>query len=140
MSYADKTLACRDCGQAFIFTSGEQEFFAQKGFNDPSRCPSCRASRRSERSGSTEGYGGGYSGSGYNADPYRSEDSGFGGGEFGGGYGRPERQLYSAICANCGNESQVPFQPRGDRPVYCSECFRSTRGSSGGGYGRRDYP
>jgi len=135
LSYADKPLTCRDCGQAFVFTTGEQEFFAQKGFNNaPSRCPTCRASRRSERSGSAGGYGGSYSGSGYNADPYRSEGYGAGGG-FGGGYDRPERQLYAAICATCGNEAQVPFQPRGDRPVYCSDCFRSTRGPSGSGYG-----
>ena len=36
---ADKTLACHDCGAEFVFTAGEQEFFAQKGFSDPTRCP-----------------------------------------------------------------------------------------------------
>ena len=40
----------------------------------------------------------------------------------GGGYGGP-RQMYDAVCATCGSACQVPFQPRQDRPVYCSDCF-----------------
>jgi len=47
MSYADKTITCRDCGMDFVFTSGEQEFYAQKGFtNEPTRCASCLAGVR----------------------------------------------------------------------------------------------
>lgn len=47
---ADKTLTCRECGKQFIFTVGEQEFFAAKGFtNDPVRCPECRAARKTSR-------------------------------------------------------------------------------------------
>ena len=46
--YQDRTLICRDCGREFTFTAGEQAFFAGKGFtNDPTRCPDCRAARRS---------------------------------------------------------------------------------------------
>lgn len=104
MSYVDKTLTCRDCGQEFTFTAGEQEFYASRGLmNEPSRCPSCRTARRSSQSG---GYGGG--GGGY-------------------GYGR-EREMFSATCSNCGKEARVPFQPRSDRPVYCSDCFAQVRG------------
>ena len=52
MSYADKTIACRDCGTDFVFTAGEQEFYAQKGFtNEPTRCPSCRQARKSSGGG-----------------------------------------------------------------------------------------
>jgi len=55
MALADKTLVCRDCGQEFIFTTGEQEFYLSHGLqNEPSRCPECRAARRRERQG---GYG-----------------------------------------------------------------------------------
>src|SRR5918998_212379 len=114
--YADQTLTCRDCGMAFIFTAGEQEFHASKGFEHaPSRCPDCRSARKSERGG------------GYNSG--------------GGGYGRREREMYSATCSSCGQEAKVPFQPRGDKPVYCSDCFSKQRGSTGGGYGGggRDY-
>ncbi|HMO57411.1 MAG TPA: zinc-ribbon domain containing protein [Roseiflexaceae bacterium] len=116
MSYADKVLTCRDCGMEFVFTAGEQEFYAQKGFtNEPSRCPSCRQQRKSS------GGGGG-----------RSSYGGGGGG--GGGYGRREssgnREMYTAVCASCGREAQVPFVPRGDKPVYCADCFRQQRQSS----------
>lgn len=120
MSYADKTLTCRDCGQAFIFTSGEQDFHASKGFNnDPSRCVDCRTARKATRG---ETGGGGYSSGGYSSGGYSS-----GGG---GGYGRQEREMFSATCADCGNEARVPFQPRGDKPVYCSDCFAKQRGAS----------
>ena len=42
------------------------------------------------------------------------------------GYGQ-ERQMFSVVCAECGQDTQVPFQPRGDRPVYCSDCYRKVR-------------
>ncbi len=112
MSFVDKTLSCSDCGSAFTFTAGEQEFHSSKGFtNEPRRCPTCRSARR------TDGGGGG------------------GGGGFGGG---GSREMFSATCGSCGKEAKVPFQPRGDRPVYCNDCFQSqprTGGSGGGGGG-----
>ncbi|MDP8923707.1 MAG: zinc-ribbon domain containing protein [Chloroflexota bacterium] len=121
--HADKTLTCRDCGQAFVFTSGEQEFHASKGFtNEPGRCPECRAARKAARGDS---YGGGYS----------SGSGGYSSGGYGGGYGRGEREMFSATCSSCGNEARVPFQPRGDKPVYCSDCFATQRGGGSGGYG-----
>lgn len=103
MSFADKTLTCRDCGSEFVFTTGEQEFYAEKGFtNEPRRCPACRRAAKAQRAG--------------------------GGSSYGGGYGsRPERQMYPAICSNCGRETEVPFQPRNDKPVYCSDCFQEQR-------------
>src|SRR3954468_23574171 len=126
--YNDKPINCRDCGQSFLFTVGEQEFFASRGFtNEPSRCPECRAARKAA------GGGGGYSGGG-------GSYGGGGGRSSGGGYG--QREMYSVTCASCGNEARVPFQPRGDKPVYCSDCFskqRSGGGGGGGGYGNRSY-
>ena len=116
MSYADKTLTCRDCGQSFSFTVGEQEFFASRGFtNEPSRCAECRGERKAGRSS------GGYSSGSYSSGGYSSGS---------GGYGR-EREMFSATCAECGNEARVPFQPRGDKPVYCSDCFSKQRSSRG---------
>jgi CxxC-x17-CxxC domain-containing protein len=109
VQYADKTLTCRDCGTTFTFTSGEQEFYASRGFdNPPSRCPACRAARKAERGGgyTTGGYGGGYSTA-------------------------PRRELFTTTCASCGGEARVPFQPRGDKPVYCSDCFEAQRGGAG---------
>jgi len=42
--------------------------------------------------------------------------------------------MFSATCGACGKEAKVPFQPRGDKPVYCSDCFRSQQGGGGGSY------
>ena len=119
MSYADKTITCRDCGTDFVFTAGEQEFYAQKGFtNEPTRCPSCRQQRKAGgggRSGRDS-----YSSGGYD-DSYGSSR---------GGYSSGPREMHSATCASCGKEAQVPFVPRGDKPVYCSDCFQQQRRSS----------
>jgi CxxC-x17-CxxC domain-containing protein len=137
--YADKTLTCRDCGAAFVFTAGEQEFHASKGFeNMPSRCRDCRAARKASRGDSYGGGGyssGGYSSGGYSSGGYSS--GGYGGDSYGGGYGggRGQREMHEATCSSCGNVARVPFRPRGDKPVYCSDCFSQQRGSSGGGYG-----
>ena len=133
MSYADRALICRDCGQSFVFTAGEQEFHASKGFeNEPSRCAECRSARKAARGGSGGGYGGGgggySSGGGYGGGGGYSSGGGYGGG--GGGYDRGERTMFSAVCSECGQEAKVPFQPRGDRPVYCSDCFSRQRGGS----------
>ncbi|MDA1220059.1 MAG: zinc-ribbon domain containing protein [Chloroflexi bacterium] len=101
MAISDKNLTCVECAQDFTFTVGEQEFFASKGFtNEPSRCPQCRAARKSQQGG-------------------------------GGGFGRsgPAREMHPAVCAQCGVDTMVPFMPRGDRPVYCSDCF-SAQGSN----------
>jgi CxxC-x17-CxxC domain-containing protein len=117
---ADTTLTCRDCGQAFTFTSGEQEFYASRGFSEPGRCPDCRAARKSQRDGGSSygSYGGG---------------SSYGGGYSSGGGGRGQREMFTATCSSCGKEAQVPFQPSGDKPVYCSDCFEQRRGASRGG-------
>lgn len=118
MSFTDRTLVCADCGNEFTFSAGEQAFFAERGFtNDPKRCIPCRSQRRQQRSsyGGDAGYGGG------------------GGGGGGGGYEsspRPPRQMFPIICDECGVEAEVPFQPRGDRPVYCRDCFSRHRESS----------
>jgi CxxC-x17-CxxC domain-containing protein len=94
MTYTEKTLQCSDCGKTFPFTTEEQEFFASKGYtNEPKRCPTCRSNRRNERNGG------------------------------GGSYNRAPRQMYPATCAQCGKQTEVPFQPRGDKPVYCRDCY-----------------
>ncbi|MFO7169624.1 MAG: zinc-ribbon domain containing protein [Chloroflexota bacterium] len=123
MSYADKTLTCRECGTEFVFTAGEQEFYAQKGFiNEPSRCPTCRAARKQAagRSGSGSGYSGGYN-SGYGSDRGYSSAPRTPSRSFG------EREMHTVTCAACGREAQVPFLPRGNKPVYCDDCFQKQR-------------
>ncbi len=99
MAFVDKEIQCSDCGATFVFSTGEQEFFAAKGFaNEPKRCPSCRQARKAERYGNS-GYG------------YR-------------------RQMFPTICAQCGKETEVPFEPREGRPVYCSDCYNTLKVSN----------
>jgi CxxC-x17-CxxC domain-containing protein len=117
--YEDRNITCADCGQEFVFTASEQAFYAEKGFTDaPKRCKSCRQARKAQRN----------SGS-YGDDSYGGGSSYGGGGGYGGGssYDRPPRQMYDAVCADCGKTAQVPFQPTGSRPVYCNDCFRARR-------------
>lgn len=50
MEFTDKTLTCKDCGAEFVFTAGEQQFYAEKGFeNDPIRCKECRIAKKNAR-------------------------------------------------------------------------------------------
>jgi CxxC-x17-CxxC domain-containing protein len=91
--FEDRTLTCRDCGQSFVFSAGEQAFYASKGLtHDPQRCPACRAAMKQAR-----------------------------------GNGSGAREYHAAICNSCGGQAMVPFQPRSDRPVYCSSCFDKVR-------------
>jgi len=111
---ADKTLTCRDCGTSFVFTASEQDFFLEKGFtNEPGRCPDCRAASKARRNASSGGFG--YSNSG--------------------GYDRPQRQMYPAVCSSCGKATEVPFEPRLDKPVYCRDCYTPRERTGGSSYG-----
>ena len=109
----DKVLTCVDCNQEFAFTASEQQFYADRQFSEPRRCTSCRAIRKASR----DGNGGGYGGSSDGASSSR-------------GYDRGPREMFSATCASCGREAQVPFRPSGMKPVYCSDCFTSQRRSN----------
>ena len=137
--YNDKNLTCADCGQEFVFTASEQDFYAQRGFTDPRRCPSCRASRKAARntnggSGAGSSYGSYGAGGGYSAGggSYSGGGSSYGGSS--GGYrDRGPREMFSATCSSCGQEAQVPFQPSGDKPVYCSTCFQQRGGGNRSG-------
>jgi CxxC-x17-CxxC domain-containing protein len=95
--FEDRSLTCRDCGASFVFSAGEQAFFASKGLaNEPQRCTACRAIAKRARSDSPPGI----------------------------------REYHVAICNGCGGQAMVPFQPRNDRPVYCSTCFDKVRATA----------
>lgn len=98
MNFQDQTLTCKDCGKPFTWTASEQEFYQSKGFtNPPARCPECRKLKKQ-----------------------RMNEGGNGGGNY-------QRQSFKITCANCGKEDTVPFEPRGDRPVLCRDCFRQQK-------------
>jgi CxxC-x17-CxxC domain-containing protein len=98
----DKLIKCVDCGEEFPFTAGEQAFYREHGLTHaPTRCKRCRETRKGGRS---------------EARPPRGE--------------RPpgrEREMHSAVCSECGAETQVPFAPTSGRPIYCRDCFESHR-------------
>ena len=107
MEFQDKSLNCVDCGTEFIWTAGEQLFFADKNFkNEPKRCKSCKAKRASRPSP--------------------------GGGGGGSAMGR-ERVETTTNCSACGKETTVPFRPTQGRPVFCRECFQSRKFAGAGG-------
>ena len=95
--FQEKTIGCAGCGVEFAFSAEEQEFYHNKGFSEPRRCKPCRDAAKAQRQGG------------------------------GGGYNRGPRPLFDAVCAGCGCETQVPFQPDGRKPVYCRDCFQAQR-------------
>ncbi len=97
-NYTDQQIECLDCGQSFTFSAEDQEFYEQKGYSTPKRCPECRAQRKAASSRGNN----------------RSR----------GGYGN--KPQYKVICSACGCETTVPFEPRNDRPVYCSNCYKNS--------------
>ena len=99
MSLEDKSIVCFDCGATFAFTVAEQEFFATKGYtNEPKRCPSCRQARKQQQGNTTD----------YRNSSYTQSSP---------------RQMYPAVCAQCGKTTEVPFEPKSGRPVYCRDCY-----------------
>jgi len=99
MSFQDKSIQCADCGITFVFSSQDQEFFQSKGYTNEPK--RCPACRAAKKA-ERPGGGGGYGG---------------------------QRQMYPATCGSCGKATEVPFSPRGDRPVYCSDCYRNVKPS-----------
>lgn len=91
----DKTLSCRECGAEFVFSAAEQDFYAEKGFTNEPGRCPQCRAARKQRNG------------GMNRGP------------------RQPREMFDAVCAACGAETQVPFRPSGDRPVYCRDCFQA---------------
>jgi len=105
----DQELQCSDCGQSFTFTAEDQAFLNEHGYSAPKRSKPCREAKKQEQSGG------------------------------GGGYQRSESRGTSVICAGCGQQTTVPFEPRGARRLYCQTCFQTRKGGSGGGGNRRSF-
>lgn len=97
MTFTDKSLQCADCGATFTFGSEEQEFFQSKGYTNEPK--RCTSCRNARKSERNNG------------------NSSYG----------SRSQMYPAVCSDCGKNTEVPFQPSGNRPVYCSDCYRKVR-------------
>lgn len=108
MGFEDRTLICKDCNEEFVFTAGEQEYFAQNGLrNEPRHCKVCRQMSKMRKDDMAD------------MRPRRPRGAG--------PPRRGPRETFQAVCAQCGRQTDLPFKPRGDRPVYCRDCFRRRR-------------
>ncbi len=111
MVESDKTIKCRDCGEEFVFSAGEQAFYKERGFqHEPTRCRRCRDEKKRQTGGSSAG--------GVGATPVSAPT------------GAP-REFHEAVCSSCGVTTQVPFKPTAGKPVYCRDCFQSVRAGRG---------
>jgi len=105
MEFQDKVLTCAACGTDFLFTAGEQIFFREKNFNSPPKhCKPCKSKRLAML-----GSGHSVHKQSYNRSSYRIETS--------------------AVCAQCGKETTVPFKPTQGRPVLCRNCYEPNKRS-----------
>uniref|UniRef100_E6QI66 Uncharacterized protein n=1 Tax=mine drainage metagenome TaxID=410659 RepID=E6QI66_9ZZZZ len=104
----DLQLTCSDCGRDFTFTAADQTFFQERGYSTPKRCKPCRQAKKADQQG-----GGGFGG--------------------GGGYSTRSNSGTAVVCSGCGQQTTVPFEPRGDRPVFCRDCFQAQKTGGGGG-------
>jgi CxxC-x17-CxxC domain-containing protein len=145
MEFVDRQITCMDCGQPFLFTAGEQEFYERKGFREePKRCKPCRDARKVRKNGP------GAMGSdppaprgGRAVADDLDDDIGNRAGPAPRGprevrevrSARPAsrgapREMYDAVCAQCNTATKVPFKPVAGRPVYCRECYIGRRGAA----------
>ena len=98
--HPDRTIKCVDCSENFIWTSGEQAFFHDKGLkNEPKRCKPCKQAKNERLAAITA-----------------AQTSGV-----------RQRIEVSVQCAQCGQQTTVPFYPSQGRPVYCRSCFLAGR-------------
>ena len=97
MSFVDKTLKCSECGADFTFTATEQSFFAEKGYTNEPKRCPMCRAARKAQNGNSSGYR------------------------------QPRRQMYPATCSDCGKPTELPFEPRDGRPVYCQQCYSKVK-------------
>lgn len=98
MIFQDKLIQCSTCGATFTFSAEKQEFFKNWGiYGEPKQCSSCRNGVKSTRHSS------------------------------GSHSGVTSHRAYQAICADCGKKTNLPFEPRSGRRVYCGDCYRKVK-------------
>ena len=100
IEFQDRAIKCVDCGENFIWTAGEQVFFHDKGLsNEPKRCKPCKQAKNERLAAITAAQASGVR----------------------------QRVEVTVTCAQCGQETTVPFYPSQGRPVFCRSCFLSAK-------------
>ena len=103
MNLQEKSIDCFDCGITFTFSVEEQQAYQDHGYTHvPKRCLSCRESRKARQIKNCN---------------LKTPQYNF----------QLERRLYSVTCFQCGKNTQVPFEPKAGRPVYCRECYHPVK-------------
>ena len=98
--YQDRSIKCVDCGEDFIWTVGEQVFFHDKGLrNEPKRCKPCKHAKNNRLAAISLAQA----------------------------TGAKQRIEVTVTCAQCHEQTTVPFYPSQGRPVYCRACFIASR-------------
>jgi CxxC-x17-CxxC domain-containing protein len=102
--FQDRPIFCVDCGQEFVWTAGEQLFFHDKGLkNEPKRCKPCKQAKNERLAA------------------IAAQQA----------TGVRQRIEVTVQCAQCGQQTTVPFYPSQGRPVFCRACFLGSRGGDG---------
>src|SRR5829696_6896236 len=103
MEFQDSTIKCVDCGEEFIWTAGEQVFFHDKGLkNEPKRCKPCKQAKNERLAAIAAAQAAGVR----------------------------QRIEVTVNCAQCGQQTTVPFYPSQGRPVFCRSCFLAGQGDA----------
>ncbi|HKP35320.1 MAG TPA: zinc-ribbon domain containing protein [Pyrinomonadaceae bacterium] len=98
--FQDRGIKCVDCGEQFVWTVGEQVFFHDKGLkNEPKRCKTCKQAKNDRLAAISAAHMSGVR----------------------------QRIEVTVTCAQCGQQTTVPFYPSQGRPVYCRSCFLAAR-------------
>jgi CxxC-x17-CxxC domain-containing protein len=115
-------IICQQCDTSFDYPDAEHEFRQLRGLARPLLCPDCRQRDRTRRNGDlvnlymrTDSF-----------DPFLLGENTQAGGNH--RANRETRTMHNTVCASCGAQTKVPFVPRGDRPVYCRDCFNARNG------------
>ena len=104
MEFQDRPIHCVDCGEDFIWTAGEQLFFHDKGLkNEPKRCKPCKQAKNERLAAIAAAQASGVR----------------------------QRIVVTVTCAQCGQQTTVPFYPSQGRPVFCRSCFLAGRAGDG---------
>lgn len=119
-----REVTCVDCTTTFIIPRAERVFRAERGLAEPESCPACRQKLRSARNADLFAI---YDRS-FQPEPVSNRNGGSRRRQNDGGTSHQPRTRYNTVCSACGVETQVPFVPRGDRPVYCRTCYNAQKG------------
>ena len=141
MGHEDQTISCSECGENFVFTQGERQFYIERGFEyPPKRCKPCRAQRKQQSGRNREAVA---SSSGNDRErsqggqrsreshphskrsrenPQRTQQT-----REAPQRSQQGREVHVTTCQACGVTTKVPFKPQEGRGVYCPECYHALK-------------